>query len=181
MALDILGEAGIDLAQHVLPVIERPHLADGLVADAHHHAADVLHHQIDGPALGLPILLGLRQLIADAVGLARRLVDIGHGRRRRLFMGEVVDPGADVDDGLEGRMGGDILDALAVHPDLAAVLQGFAVSAPVLIMLLRAPQKCLAKGSGFPRRIDIPYVAAGAPMTANIGFQVRVAPPAQAR
>ena len=127
MALDILGEARIDLAQHVLPVIERPHLADGLVADAHHHAADVLHHQIDGPALGLPILLGLRQLVADAVGLARRLVDIGHGRRRGLLMGDVVDAGADVDDGLEGRMGGDVLDPLAVHPDLAAVLQGRAV------------------------------------------------------
>ena len=38
----------IDLVQHVAAVVERPHLADGLVADAGHHAADVVHHGVDG-------------------------------------------------------------------------------------------------------------------------------------
>ena len=46
--------------------------------------------------------------------------------RRRLVL-HVVDAGADVDQRLEHRMAGDVLDALAVDVDLAAVANGVQV------------------------------------------------------
>ena len=57
VALDILGEARIDLVEDVLAVPQRPHLADGLVADAGDDAADVVHDGVDGAALVVPVLL----------------------------------------------------------------------------------------------------------------------------
>ena len=44
------GEVRVDLVEHVLPVEQRPHLADGFVADARHDAADFFQHRIGRPA-----------------------------------------------------------------------------------------------------------------------------------
>jgi hypothetical protein len=121
VAGDVGAEARIDLVEHVAAVIERPHLAHRLVADAGDDAADVVEDGVDRPPLGVPVALRLRQLVADAVALAPGL--IGHHVLQPLLVREVVDPGPHVDDRAEGGMAGDVGDALAVHPDLAAVTQ----------------------------------------------------------
>jgi hypothetical protein len=71
VALDVLGEARIDLVEHIGAVVERPHLADRLVAHADHDAADVVHHSVDGAALVVPVLLRRR---AGGVPMQVRLV-----------------------------------------------------------------------------------------------------------
>ena len=48
---------------------------------------------------------------------------VGHGRRGGRLVGQVEDPRAHVDDRLERRVAGHVLDLLAVDPDLAAVGQ----------------------------------------------------------
>ena len=62
VALDILAEPRIDLVQHRLAVLQRPQLADRLVADADDDAADFVELRIDIGALVVPVLLRLRQL-----------------------------------------------------------------------------------------------------------------------
>ena len=76
VAADVLGERGIDLVEHVLPVVERPHLADRLVADAGDDPADVVHDRVDSAALGLPVLAGPRQLETDGEALAGVRVEV---------------------------------------------------------------------------------------------------------
>jgi len=127
MGLDIVAELGIDLVEHRLAVPERPHLADGLVADAHHDAADILHHRIHRTALVVPVLTVLGWLVADIVGLVGVGVDIGHDVAHRRLMGHVVDARAHVDDGLEGGMGGHVGNALAIDPDRAPVANRVAI------------------------------------------------------
>ncbi len=59
---NVLGELRIDLVEHVLPVEERPHFADRLVADARDDAADIFEDRVGRAALVPPILLTERQL-----------------------------------------------------------------------------------------------------------------------
>ena len=75
-------EARVDLVQHVLAVVQRPHLADRLVADAGDDAADVVHHGVVGAALVVPVLLRVRQLQPDRAALADLVVDVRHHVRR---------------------------------------------------------------------------------------------------
>ena len=124
---DVLGEARVDLVQHVLAVVQRPHLADGLVAHARHDPADVVEHRVDRAALAVPVLLRQRELRADRAALARLLVDVRHRLARRLLVREVVDARAHVDDRLERGMGRDVVDPLAVDPDLPPVADRLAV------------------------------------------------------
>ena len=116
---DVLGEARIDFVEHVLPVEQRPHLPDGLVADAGDDTADVLQHAVGGAALVPPVLLGDGQLVADAVDLA--VLGEGHHVAGLGVPLHVVDARADVDERLEHGMGRDVLHPLAVDVDLAAV------------------------------------------------------------
>ena len=81
VAADILGKRGIDLVEHVLPVVERPHLADRLVADAGDDSTDVVHDRVHSAALGLPVLAGPRQLQTDGEALAGDRVDRRHDVR----------------------------------------------------------------------------------------------------
>jgi len=53
---DIFCESGIDLAQNVLAIEQRPHLADGLVTDAGHDTADLVQHRLDRAAFGVPVI-----------------------------------------------------------------------------------------------------------------------------
>ena len=46
MAADVSGELRVDLVQHVLAVVERPHLADRFIADAGDDAADLVEHGV---------------------------------------------------------------------------------------------------------------------------------------
>ena len=124
---DVLRELRIDLVQHVLTVEERPHLADRLVADAGHDAADVVEHRVDRASLGVPVGLRQRQLRADRAALARPLVDVRHDVARRRLVRHVVDARPGVDDRPEGRVRRDVRDALAVDPDLAPVADRLAV------------------------------------------------------
>ena len=71
---DVLAEARVDLVQDVLAVVERPHLADGLVAHARHDAADLVHDGVDRRPLVPPVGLRARQLQADGKRLAVLLV-----------------------------------------------------------------------------------------------------------
>ena len=128
--LDVLREARIDLVQHLPAVVERPHLADRLVADADDDAADVVHYRVHGAALVVPVLPLARQLVSDAVGLVGVGVNIGHDLAGRVLVCHVVDAGADVDDRLEGRVGRHVLDPLAVDPHGAPVADRVAVFVP---------------------------------------------------
>ncbi len=125
MGPDVDGEARIDLVEQILPVIERPHLADRLVADAGDDAADLVEHGIGGAALGVPILRRVGQLEADGEILAARTV--GHRVAMADLVLHVVDAGADVDQRLEHRMGRHVGDAFAVDIDLAAVAERIAI------------------------------------------------------
>ena len=125
VGFDVLGKARVDLVEDVLAIPERPHLTDSLIADAGDDAADLPHDRINRHALCLPITLSERQLVADGKTLASFL--IGHHPLGGWLMRHVVNSGANVDRWLQHRMLGDILHALAVDIDLAAVAQGFAV------------------------------------------------------
>ena len=67
---DVLGKARVDLVQHVLAVVERPHLAHGLVAHPRDHAADLVHDRIDRGVLVEPVLAGAGRLQADRAAFA---------------------------------------------------------------------------------------------------------------
>ena len=67
---DVLGKARVDLVQHVLAVVERPHLARGLVAHPGDHAADLVHDRIDRGVLVEPVLAGAGRLQADRAAFA---------------------------------------------------------------------------------------------------------------
>ncbi len=122
MIADVLRELRVDLVEHILPVEQRPHLADRLVADACHHAADVFEHRVGGPALVPPILLAQGKLVVDRMNLAVFL--IGHQVARGRFMLQVVDAGPDIDQRLERRVHGDVLYPLAIDVNGATVPNG---------------------------------------------------------
>src|SRR5882757_9235349 len=52
---------------------------------------------------------------------------VGHGGGVGVLVLHVEHAGADVDDGLERRVPGHVLDALAVNPDLAIVANAFSI------------------------------------------------------
>ena len=92
----------VHLVQHVLAVEQRPHLADGFIADARDDAADRFQNRVGCAALVPPILLGSRQLVGDCVPLAVRLEtqDVaGCG-----LVLHVINARADVDQRLEAGM-----------------------------------------------------------------------------
>ena len=122
---DIFRKLRIDLVEHILTVIERPHFADGFVANTRHDAADVLEHRIGRCPLVPPVLLRVRQFEANREAFAGFFV--GHDIRRRRLVLHVVDAGADIDQRLDHRMGRHILDLFAVDINVAAVAQGLAV------------------------------------------------------
>ena len=130
----------IELRQHVPPVDERPDLADRLVADAGHDPADIFHHEVDGGDFVGPVLGLARRLIENRVALV--VLDVGEAILVGGLVGHVVHAGPDIDDRLEARVLGDILHPLAVHPDLAAVLQ------PLPVLLASADHECIL----FPER-----------------------------
>jgi hypothetical protein len=73
MSADVFRKGGIGLVQNILPVEQRPHLADGLVADPSYDAADLVEDRLDRLAFGVPVGARARQLEgdrADLVGLA---------------------------------------------------------------------------------------------------------------
>ena len=90
----------------------------------------VVHHGVDRPALVVPVLARVRQAQADGVALAGVRVDVRHDVARRVVVRHVVDAGAGVDQRLEHRVLGDVLDPLAVDPDVAAVADRVAVLVP---------------------------------------------------
>lgn len=118
MGFDVLRELRVHLVQHVLPVVERPHLAHGLVADAGDDTADLVQHVVGGAALGPPVVLAVGQ-----ANQARCAAVLGHGHQFLVpgLVLHVEDAGAYVDQRLELRMGGHVGDALAVDPDAPAV------------------------------------------------------------
>ena len=111
-----------------MAVEQRPHFANGLVSYASDDAADGIEDRIGRAALVPPIAVGARQLVGDGVPLA--VLVVGEQTARRRFMLHVVDPRSDIDQRLKHRMRGNVLDALAVDVDLAAIANGIAVFAP---------------------------------------------------
>jgi hypothetical protein len=118
---DVLGKPGIDLVEHILAVEQRPHFADGLVANPSDDAADIVEDRIDRATLGVPVLTGARQFRTDGKSLARVGVGIGYDFASFFLEGEIVDSRANVDDRLEGGMSRHIVDTLAIDPDFAAI------------------------------------------------------------
>ena len=122
---NVLRELRIDFVENVLPVEQRPHLADCLVADAGDDAANFLQHRVGGAALVPPVLLRIGQLVADGVDLAALLASQNRARRRLML--HVVDARPDIDERLEHRMNRDVVDALAGDVNFASVADGIAV------------------------------------------------------
>ena len=127
VAPDVLGERGIDVVQDVLPVIQRPHLADRLVTHAGDDAAEIVEHAVDRGSLVAPILLGQGSLGPYRAAFSAVLVDVGHHFARGLLVRQVVDAGAGVDDRLEGGMRRHVLHPLAVDPNCTSVAERLAV------------------------------------------------------
>ncbi len=129
---DVRREARVHLVQHVLPVEQRPHLADGLVADTGDGAARLVQHAVGRAALVPPVFLGDRQLVGDAVDLP--VLGEGHhvlGARIELH---VVDARAHIDQRLEHGVGRHVLHPLAVDIDLTPLADRPRYCSPVRIM-----------------------------------------------
>ena len=152
---DVCGEARVDLVQDVLAVVERPHLPNRLVADPRHNATDVIEHRVDSPALGKPVFLRGWKLWPDRAAFPGIRVDERHDVARLVLVRHVVDARPDVHDRLERRMGGHVLDALSVDPDLSSVADRFAVlvaGAYHASPPFHVPARRLSVGSGLLRR-----------------------------
>ena len=120
---DVLGERGVDLVQHVLPVEQRPHLADRLITYPGNHAAGVVEDGVDRVPLGPPVVAGARRARGGGARLRRLLVGVGQQVPGAIFAGQVVDPRAHVHHGRERRMRRDVRDLLPVDPHLPAVAE----------------------------------------------------------
>src|SRR5689334_12730540 len=121
MSVHVGGETRINLIQNVPTIVERPHLANRLVAYSRHDTAYVIEHNIDGSTFFLPIFLRIRKLQPDRVAIARLFVNITHSILGSFFMGKIVDSGTNVNRRLQHGMERHILYFLAINPDLAAV------------------------------------------------------------
>ncbi len=119
VAADIGRELRVHLIEHILAVVQRPHLADGLITHTGQHAADGVEHGVGGAALVPRVLLRARQLVGQrkAAALMLERQDVA----RRCLVLHVVDPGANVDERLHHRMPRDILDSLPVDIHFAGV------------------------------------------------------------
>ncbi len=125
VAVDVVGEARVDLGQHVATVLQRPHLAHRLVADAGDDAADVLQHGVHGGKLVRPVLRLRGRAVEDR--LAPVVLDVGQRVLVRRLERHVVHAGAHVDDRLQRRVRRHVAHALALDPHLAAVPQPLAI------------------------------------------------------
>jgi hypothetical protein len=63
---DVFRKGGIDLVQDGLPVEQRPHLADGLVPNPRHDAADLVQPCLDRGTFGVTVCARARQLRVTA-------------------------------------------------------------------------------------------------------------------
>ena len=117
---DVFRKGGIDLVQNVLPIEQRPHLANGLVADPCHDAADLVQYRLDRLALGAPVSLRVRQLEGDRTDLVR-LTAVAQRVCKPWVVLHVVDARPNIDEGAEHQMHAHVFDVLAIDPDLAAV------------------------------------------------------------
>ena len=127
MAGDVFGEAPVDLVQDFGPVVQRPHFAHRLVADADDHPAQFARHRVHRAALVGPVLARARRLVGHAALLAAFRVAAGHHLASGRLVGHVVDARPRVHNRLERRMRRDIRDPLAANPNLPPVADGFAV------------------------------------------------------
>ena len=123
---DILGKLRIDLVEHVLAIIKRPHLTDGFISHPGDDPADVLKDRIRRVSLVLPILLRIRQFQPYRKWLVFIIV-IRHDRCSGCIVLHVIDPRTDIDQGLEHWVRGDIRHLLAVHEHHPAIANRFAV------------------------------------------------------
>ena len=138
---DVGAELRIDLVEHVAPVIERPHLANRLVADTDDDPTDFAQHGIDPGTLVMPVLLaawrfgGARELLA-------LLAPIVHHVAEFLLMRHVVHARPHIDDWLECGMCRDIAHPHSVDPDRASVAERVAV-------FRSGTQHCRSHSQGF--------------------------------
>jgi hypothetical protein len=132
---------GIDLVQHRPAVEQRPHLTDRLVTDSREHAAELVEDGVDHALLGAPVLARARELRCDRAALAV-VARVRHELACAALVRHVVDARTRVDHRPELGMRRHVPDALAAHPDLAAVAQGRAV------LIARADHRlCLLTGA----------------------------------
>src|SRR4029077_2815774 len=125
VALDIIAKPRVDLVQYVAAVLERPHLADRLVADAGQDSADVIEISIDSAPFFVPMRLFGRRPQQDREAFAA--LGVAHGAGPSRLVGHVIHAGLMVNDRPEDGVDRDVLHALAVDPDFAAVAQRGAI------------------------------------------------------
>jgi hypothetical protein len=77
VSANVIGKLRIDLVEHCLGVVQRPHFTNGFITDAGDHAADVVEYGIGGVTFVLPVLLRTRQPGPDRMCFAV-IVGIGH-------------------------------------------------------------------------------------------------------
>ena len=118
---DVLGKTRVDLVKDILAVPQRPHLPNRLIADPGDDAAQVPHDRVDRLALVLPVLGRVGELEPDRRSLAVLL--ISHNVAGLGIMRHVVDAGANIDDGLERGVSGDIANPLAIDVNDAPIAE----------------------------------------------------------
>ena len=158
VGLDVLRELRVDLVKHVLPVIERPHFTDSLVTDAGDDTADFLHDEVAGTAFRPPVFLAVRKRVADGIHFLA-VLDRHYAAGRGIML-HVIDPGADVDDGLEHRVCRNIVHTVPVHIDFAGAADAVAIlvsSTDHRPVLTCHPYSCMKPQ--FSRRINLENVA----------------------
>jgi hypothetical protein len=112
VARDVRRESRIDFAQHVATIIQTPHLAGGLIADATNDALDLLQHRVDGIALVVPVPLLHRQAVEHRGAVV--VGKVGQNGAVGGFVLHVIHAGANVDDGLDDRMDADVPETFTI-------------------------------------------------------------------
>ena len=116
---DIMGELRIHFIQNILAVEQRPHFPHRLIADSSDNPSHVIEHHIGGSAFVPPVLLSTREFVGDRMPFTGLLVREGISSRRLML--HIVDARTDIDQRLQHRIRGDVLDALAVDVHFAAI------------------------------------------------------------
>ena len=123
---DVLREVAVgvlDLREHVSSVVEHEDVGREDVRATAHLPPGLLVPDLTVAALQPRLVQRLRDEPRQADAVARVLRDVGHLVAVLVRVLQVVDAGKLVDHRREGRVGGDVVNLLAVEKDLPAVLE----------------------------------------------------------
>jgi hypothetical protein len=115
----------VHLVEHILPIEQRPHLADRLIAYTRDDSADVLENRVGRAPFVPPVSLRTGKFVCDGVPNAVLAKAQNFSGGVRVL--HIVDAGSDIDQRLEHRIFRHVFDAFAVDVNLAIVANGFQI------------------------------------------------------